>query len=154
MRDWKGNIKKASLAGVIGIGVLASGTIYYTIGNFVTNQVKTVSNAIVANQQAEQAQLARLEAMVQMGIKAEQQQINAMVKIGNMLQHESNTTVHFNYTVTGDWSEDGYVQTVNGAGEEVWLSNIETDRLELNEGDQVQIVTNNFGEVVTLQKIK
>lgn len=59
----------------------------------------------------------------------------------------------YTFTVTGEKSEDGYLQTKSNTGQEIYLSDVEMNLAKLHKGDKVQILTNGFGEVITIKKL-
>lgn len=61
--------------------------------------------------------------------------------------------LNYTFTVTGEKSEDGYLQTKSVTGEEIYLSDVEMNLAKLHKGDKVQILTNGFGEVITIKKL-
>ncbi|MDM5229351.1 hypothetical protein QUF73_24885 [Cytobacillus sp. NJ13] len=91
--------------------------------------------------------LQQLQQVMKMNVSQTKASLSAMSQLVKE-QKESQLV----YTVTSERS-DGYVKTVNGQGQNCFLSDVEMNLMELQEGDQVKILLNEFGEVVSVEGV-
>lgn len=141
-------MNKKSLVGLLTLGIIGIGTMNYQASEI----NEKLERLTIVEQSSNTTQTQKLAQLMQQGFMEGKEAQSVLKSVTNQMKQAQRATM--TYTVTEEQSEDGYFKTINQDGQETWLSNIEIENMNLKKGDRVEIVVNQYGELVALTKLQ